>query len=592
MRREAAGRGGRWRFNAGALLLLLGWPGVAPQARAAAVAGAAPAAARGTKAVAGPETEAVAELVRQADAAFDREDYKAARRLYERAVQADADAVRPLRRLALLQSWDGDLRQSIATYRRALQRAPGDLDLSLELAKVLGWRNDLDAAIRLYEDLRAAHPDDARVLLGLGQALGWRGRYREADAVYRSMQDRRIESIQAHVGRARLLAWQGRLDRAMEYYRDALRADPGHLEARLGMAQTEHWQGFDRKAVQQIDAIVLDHPESREARDLQRDIHDSLRPRAQVQAGRTSDNDGNRVDAAVVAHTFMAEPQTSIRIAYGEYDATFRCESNLFCDELGLTEPFSVEADTTARTLEAGVVSRIIGPITFHARGGAVQEKTFGGGRRTVGVGGGYLRWQVGPRLALLGTGGRETLLDTAPLIDRGLRVDTAQVRMEFRFLPAWLLSAAGGYGSYSDHNARRAASLSIEWRLPTVRPKVSATFEARFREFNEDTDHGYFDPLRYDSELLTVAVWDRYRRDRIFWRIEGTYGRQDFTTGGGPGPGAGDDDTVQAIYAAAGAALGRRGSLEAFYSRSDYALQVATGFTSTRSGFVFRFRF
>jgi tetratricopeptide (TPR) repeat protein len=569
------GVGGGWRWGAGAALLLLALLGPVAPARGAATEG-----------------EAIAGLVRAADAAFGREDYATARRLYEQAVGAGADAAHALRRLALLQSWDGDLRQAIASYRRALERAPGDLDLSLELAKVLAWKNDLRGAIRLYEDLRAAHPEDARVLLGLGQALGWKGRYEQADAVYRSMQDRRLEPIQAHVGRARLLAWQGRLDRALEFYRDALRADPGNLDARIGMAQAEHWQGFDRKAVQQIDAIVLDHPGSREALDLQREIHDSQRPRAQLDGYRLSDNDGNRVDAAIAAHTFMAEPQTSIRIAYGEYDATVRCESNLLCDDLGLAEPFSVEAGDSARTLEAGVVSRIIGPILFHARGGAAQEETFGGDRRTVGIGGGFLRWQVGPRLALFGTGGREAILDTAPLIDRGLRVDTAEVRMEFRFRPAWMLSAGAGYGSYSDRNARRSAGLSIEWRLPVVRPKVAATFEARFREFNEDTDHGYFDPLRYDSELLTVAISDRDRRDRIFWRIEGTYGRQDFTTGGGSGPGAGEDDTVQAVHAALGVGLGRRGSLEAFYSRSDYALQVATGFTSTRSGLVFRLRF
>ena len=40
------------------------------------------------------------------------------------------------------------------------------------------------------------------------------------------------------------------------------------------------------------------------------------------------------------------------------------------------------------------------------------------------------------------------------------------------------------------------------------------------------------------------------------------------------------------------GVGLGGGARLEAFYSRSDYALQVATGFTSTRSGLVFHMRF
>lgn len=585
----AAPAGARAGLAAAALVVLLCGP-VLPDALAgeASPAGGSPA-AEAREAGSGAS---IADLVREADAAFARRDYDAARRLYEQAVTRGADGVHALHRLALLRSWAGDLGASAAAYRRALERAPGELDLSLELASVLERKNDLREAIRIYEALRAAHADEPRVLLGLGRALGRKGRHAEADAVLRDMQDRRLEPIRAHVARARLLAAQGRFDRAADFYRDALRADPRNLEARLGLAENEHAQGFDRKAVQQIEAIVLDHPESREARDLQKEIHDALRPRIRVDGTRLSDDDSNRLDSAVAAYTFMAEPQTSVTIGYGLHDASVRCESRAVCDELAPPSgPFSIEAGASAEILDAGLISRIIGPITFHARAGAARQETFGEKRRTVGIGGGFLRWQVGPRLALVGTGGREALVDTAPLVDRGLRVDTAEVRMEFRFRPSWLLTAGAGYGSYSDRNARRSASASIEWRLPIVRPRVAGTFEALFREFNEDTDHGYFDPLRYDSELLTVAIWDRYRRGRIFWRVQGSYGRQDVATGGGTAPDPVDDDTVRAVNGAFGVEFGTRASLEAFYWRSDHALQTATGFASRRSGLLFRLR-
>ena len=49
----------------------------------------------------------------------------------------------------------------------------------------------------------------------------------------------------------------------------------------------------------------------------------------------------------------------------------------------------------------------------------------------------------------------------------------------------------------------------------------------------------------------------------------------------------------MQAYYLSAGTTFGsRRVSLEAYYADSDYALQLATGFESSRAGFVFRYRF
>jgi tetratricopeptide (TPR) repeat protein len=566
-------------------------------ALALAAAGSWPAAAREGAPAA---DRSVADLVRDADAAFAREDYAGARALYEEAVRRGAEAVHPLRRLALLMSWDGDLDASIACYRRALALAPDDLDLSLELAKVLSWDNQLAESIRILEGQRVRHPDDPRVLLALAQVLAWKGRYDAADAIYRDMEERRLEAIQAHVGRARALAWKGDLDRAIEFYRDVLKADPGNVDARFGIVQVHHWQGLDRSASAQAENLVVDHPENREAVKLREEIRQALRPRGDLDAYRLSDSDSNRVDAGTAAYTFMAEPQTSVRIAYSDYDAEFRCKTLVRCSgdpqaiaqDAGVGAPVDTVPGTRAQALVAGVTSRVIAPINFHARIALVREEDFAGGARVFGAGGGYLRWQVGPRFAVGSNGGREALLDTAELASRGLRVDTAEVRLEYRFRTPWLLSGSAGYGSYSDGNARRTAGVSLEWRLRSRHPSVAGTFEARYRSFNDDTDHGYFDPLRYDSELLTVAVWDQYARSRIFWRVEGTLGRQDFDGRGGSAPGAGQDDTVQAFNGSLGVGLGSRASLEAFYSRSDYALQVATGFTSSRTGFALRMRF
>jgi tetratricopeptide (TPR) repeat protein len=527
----------------------------------------------------------VADIVKDADAAFAREDFKRAKTLYAVAAELKPDHVRAVHRLALLQSWDGELQASADNYRRALALAADDFDIRLGLARVLSWKHDFGESIRLYRQLREAHPDEARVLLGLGNTLSWARRYADAESVFKDMEERRIEPIQAHAGRARLRGWQGSLDEAEHFWRDVLRADPGNLDARIGMAYVHHWQGLDRVAREQAENIVIDHPESKDAQDLKEAIRNGLRPHADADTFRYSDTDSNRVDGATASCSFMAEPQTSIRIAYSTYDASFRCEDAHFCVN---PLPAPKEFDTRAQVLTSVLTSRLLRPLTFNTRLGAVREETFGGDARVVGTLGGYLRWQVGPRFAVGTNGGRDVFLDTAPLIDRGIRTTDANARVEFRFRPAWLLSGSAGAASFSDGNARRTAGAALEWRLPATRPRVAGIFDARYRAFNADKNNGYFDPLRYDSELLTLAVWDDYRDGRFYWRLEGTYGRQAFTLGA-----VKRDDSVSGWSALAGLNLARgRASFEASYARSDYALNVAQGFTYSRTGFFFRYRF
>ena len=497
------------------------------------------------------ETRPIADLLREADAAFDRGDYPSARSLYDEAIRRGAGNARVLGRLALLISRDGDLDGSARLYRQALTVAPDDPDL----------------------------------MLGLGRVLVVRERYADAEALYRDMEERRIEPIRAHLGRAALLLAEGDLDKAGHFYRDVLRADPGNLEARIGTARVAHRQGLDRAARDQARNIVLDHPESREAFLLKQEIDRALAPRLDPGVSRLGDRGGNRVDQATVAYSFMAEPQTQIRISYWSYDATSRCKTLALCDELAQGTVVDQEVSTRAQILMAGVTSRLIAPLTFHARLGAAREETFGGGARSVAVGGGFIRWQVGPRFAIVGTGAREALADSAPLLDRGIRVDSAEIELAYAFHPSWTVSGSGGYGSYSDGNARETAGASLEWRLPIAHPWLRAALDTRYRAFNDDRQNGYFDPERYDAEVLIVEIRDSYRNDRITWRIEGTAGRQSFHAPPAAAAGPGEDRTVKAIYAALGVGFGTHAALEAFYSHSDYAFDLVTGFSSSRSG-------
>jgi pentatricopeptide repeat protein len=549
-------------------------------------AGCLPGAAQEQAAPGDPSGRPVAEILKDADAAFARQDYAAARALYEQAVRLQPDSAYALGRLARLQSWDNELDASVANYRRALALAPGDFDLRLGLAGVLASKRDYGEAIDLYLALQKTHPDDAGVLLGLGNALAATGRYAEAETIFKDMEDRRIEPVKAHAGRARLRGWQGNLDEAEHFWRDILRADPGNLDARIGMAYVHHWQGLDRTSREQAENILLDHPESQDAKDLKRTIERSLRPRGIADAWRYSDDESNRVDSATLSSTFMAEPQSAIRVAFSTFDASFRCEDPGLCDEPGLAS--GDEVATHAQELTGMLTTRVIRPLTFNAHLGAIREESFDGGARVIGTLGGYLNWKVGPRFEVGTFGGRDAFLDSAPLIDRGILTTDANARLEYRFRPAWHLTGSAGAMSISDGNAQRTAGAAVEWRPPAAHPRVAGTFDVRYRAFNTDEDNGYFDPQRYDSELVIVALWDDERAGLLYWRLEATFGRQAYTESD-----VDHTDTVSGGQALFGINFADgKAAFEATYARSNYTLNVAPGLMHSRTACLFRLRF
>ncbi len=467
-------------------------------------------------------------------------------------------------------------------------RAPED---SLQEAEAHLAEGRYKEAIASFERLRASWPDDARVLHGLARSLTAKHRYRAADDVYRDMEDRRIEPIRVHLQRAHLWVRQGDLQQAARAYRNVMQAESDNLEARIGLARVKHLQGLNRPAREQVDNIIFDHPESEEARALLRDIDLELRPTIDVDPVRFDDGNGGRVDSVGAAYTFMAEPQTAIRIGAEWREARFHCADPALCNELAGPGKVGEWLAVDAWTLTAGLTSRLIAALDFHARVGAVHQETFLDEERTVLVGGGIIRWRVGPRFTILATAEREALMDTAELIARGIRLDTVDMLLGFRFHPAWLLSGQGELGWYSDGNARQTVHAGIQWSPALQGIGFSGAFDAWYRRFHDDRDNGYFDPIRYDSERLTIEASGASPQEGFYWRFHGMIGRHDFDTGTTSRLMAENSDTVHSVQATAGVRFGSRGHLEAFWSASNDPLAYDIAFDSRRYGLSWRLR-
>jgi hypothetical protein len=450
---------------------------------------------------------------------------------------------------------------------------------------------DASEARDLFEAALQQKPDDPQAMLGLGRALTARRRYGEAETLYLDMESRKIAPIEARLGRAHLRSLQGDHEGARRYYRDVVQADPSNLDARLGMVREEHILGLDNQAIPQVDSLVLDHPESDAARRLQKRIHDDLSPHLGIAPEAARDDGGNRVERLTASGSYMARPQSEVTVALSGIDSTSDCDSAIDCAAF-TTTPTESRVTTTSRTIVGGTVIRIARPLVFEGRVGFANEEPLEGGDRTLLFGDGVIRWDAGPRLSLRGTTERKPLFDSAALVDRGIRVDTGALSLEYRLHPLWVAAGTGELGRYSDGNSRESLETTLSFRGTIARPTVTTTVAVRLRRHNDDRDMGYLDPIRYDAETLTINLTDEAWNGRFTWSLAGTWGRQAYSPNEFETAAVAQADSPLAGGSARiGLGIGDRTRLEAWHLRTNDALATAPGFPVRISGLLLKVR-
>src|SRR2546429_552209 len=195
----------------------------------------------------------------EAEAAFQRGDYGAARAAYERALAADSTNVRALYQLAILDSWDGKLGRSLERFARLRRLAPRDDDITVAHARVLAWADRTAAAGALYDSVLARAPD-------------------RTDAL---------------AGRARTVAWSGALDRAERLWRDGLARHADDPELLIGLAQTLSWKGQPGLGEGYAARARSLAPQDRTVLELERELRAAVRPSVRTTVDGAGDSDGN-----------------------------------------------------------------------------------------------------------------------------------------------------------------------------------------------------------------------------------------------------------------------------------------------------------
>jgi tetratricopeptide (TPR) repeat protein len=401
---------------------------------------------------------ALAAQLPQAEEAFRRGDFAAARAGYERVLAADSLNARALYRLAVLDSWEGKLSRSLERFARLRRLEPRDGDIMADQARVLAWSGRTAASEALYDSVLARAPERADALAGRAQAV----------------------------------AWAGDLDRAERLWRAALAHHPEDPALLLGLAQTLYWKGELTLAESFAARARAAAPEDRAARELERTVRAALRPQVATSVDGANDSDQNAFVAQEA--TLTASLGTALRGALhaGWRHATDPVRAGTSYGGGG----YLVAALGGGSVLRAGLGVRQIAPDSLPSRTPLTAE---------LGLG-------VHPApYAAVSIGYSRTPFDeTALLMRSSLMLDAVDLNFDVSPGSRWSISGGANATWLSDHNRRLAAVAAV---LGRVLPGLTVGPYGRILSYRLTPGTGYFAPNRFlVFEARAVYAWQHSR--------------------------------------------------------------------------------
>lgn len=419
-----------------------------------------------------------------AEAAFRRGDYVAARTAYERVLATDSLNIRALYRLAILDGWDGKLSRSLQRLARARRLAPSDADIMLSEAQVLAWEGKLAAAEALYDSVLARSPD-------------------RADAL---------------AGRARVVAWRGDLDRAEQLWRAALERYPDAAELLIGLAQTLYWKGQPVLAETYAARARTVAPGDRAVRDLERVVRAALRPDLSTHLDGATDSDHNEFVAqeASISTSLGSDLRGTLHAGW-RHARLVDAAGNVIASGTSYgAGVYGIAALGKGAVLRAGLGARRVEPDAADARTPLTAQLGLGlrPGRYTA---------------ASLGYS-RTPFDETAGLMAQGLTIDALDWSVDASPNAGWSVSAGGGGAWFSDGNRRYSVVGAV---LGRVLKGLQIGPFARVLGYRAPRPGLYFAPVRF-SVIEGRGVYE-WQRNRWGLRADGGLGSQQVQTFGAP---------------------------------------------------------
>lgn len=386
-------------------------------------------------------------------------------------------------------SWSGRYDEALARYERVLSIDPQNRFARLERAKVLSWSGRYTEAADAFRMLLAADESALDARLGLARSLSWSGNQPAARQQFQQVLAQHPGNAEALLGLARTHAWSNQMDEARRLYRDAAQAMPDPKDAEIGMAYLDLWEGDVTSASATATRLAASHPGDRDVADLERAIQRATLPWFALGWDQMDDTDRNLLTTTrIEVHTRLPNG-VGLGLGYNDYDVRT-------AGERGSIDSLQLSADWSWRhghRLEA-----MLGVDRLERQG---QPGAF------------VSDWGLAWRFPLANSWGgwlgarREPYRYSVPLIDNRIVIDSLAAGISGRAGEHWLLGAEVTGWDLSDGNSRLAADAHARHRWQIGRHTLEAGAVARWLDWKDDLDSGYFDPSGFTSVGATARA-------------------------------------------------------------------------------------
>jgi tetratricopeptide (TPR) repeat protein len=500
----------------------------------------------------------------KARAAASAGDSASAIRLYDTLLDASPGEVLLLVESAQQLSWAGRYDEAIRRYDQALAREPGNRFARTERAKVLAWSGRYDEAADAFRALLAEDPDDLDARLGLARTLSWSGRQQEARTEYESILADHPGHGAATLGLAQTHAWSGEFELARPLYEQARQKLPDPKDAELGLAYVALWQGRLREAQAAATSLSTRYPGDPEVADLQRELNRATAPSVAVSWDQLDDTDRNLLTVSRLEGEARLPTGLGINLAYANYDMS-SAGSRGSIDSLQATGSWSPK---WRHRLEGMVgLDRLKTPTSS-------GKSVFDWGLTYRFPAGASVNGWVGMR--------NEPYRYSVPLIVNEIVVQSLFAGLEGSFGPNWRFYGEAEGWDVSDGNSRLAARLSGRYVWKHGLHSLEAGAAARWLDWDEDLDNGYFDPSNFSSLGATGRAYGPVPGPvALDYDVSAEVGFQSFDTEGA-------NTRADPYYLVAGRLFWRfkeSGRLELFGEAGSYASQGAEDWRYSRAG-------
>jgi tetratricopeptide (TPR) repeat protein len=393
-------------------------------------------------------------------------------------------------------------REAADLFGAAMAQAPQRRrELLQEYADQLLYSQRARDAIPLYHEI-LEHPrtDDERrsARKGVGLAFLWTDQPFLARPHFEALVREQPEDADVSRNLGRALSWSGRQREAVSHLRQHLTRHPQDGEARVQLAQAQAWMGRPDAALASLDGL-----DSKDAGKLRAALERELAPRTHLGAERSAQSDDLDIRAwrlgQVVAFG-QGRGSLGLRLERVDYEREDRTDGAhvqrpVVLGRYRLSDAFEWNGEA--------------GREHIRLRGGRASEST---------VYNTWLTWWPSDLVRFDLSASRSDFDNLRSLRQAIMHRDTG-ISMDVTPDDRQRYTARLQRMDVSDGNRRRMAQMEGEYRWRT-HPDIWLGARYTQFEFDRQLDHGYFNPLRFRSLLVTA---------RALWRPGGDGGRWEF---------------------------------------------------------------